>query len=246
MSGRRIRATAALGLTLAPIALPQALWLRSRATRLPEAPGERAGVHAGRDPALHIVAVGESPLAAVGLPNQASALTPVLAGLLAEQTGRCVHWRTAARGGVTAAAVRHTLLPDLAPGPCSLILIGLGVNDSIALRSATRWRGDLCALIKAIRQRCGPAPVLLAGVPGMQHFPVLPRPLNWLLGSRARLLDHVAHELASAHPDVAHVPMQLDGRMQHLFCQDGFHPNAEGHALWAEQLLPTALALIQR
>lgn len=244
MRALRFQLAASLSLGLVPVALAQGRRLRRTARRLPEAPGERLGTADGSQPALRIVAVGESPLAGVGLADQADALTPCLAKLIAGSTGRAVRWQTAARGGATAGAVQRSLVGRLAPEPVDLFVIGLGVNDSIALRGLRRWQRDLAALINALYKQCGPAPVLLAGVPDMHHFPALPAPLRHMLGSRARLLDHGAAALAAAGPNITHVPMQLDGQMQALFCSDGFHPNADGHALWAEQLLPAALDLI--
>lgn len=239
---RQFAATLSLG--LAPVALPQGLWLNRHAQRLPEAPGERSGQHPGTEPALRLLAVGESPLAGVGLDNPRSTVACALAGRLSQATQRASRWRILAKGGVTARALRDRLLPGLETAPADLILIGLGVNDSIRLRSATRWQRDLEQLIKALRARTGPAPVLLAGVPDMHHFPALPRPLKTLLGSRSRLLDHATRQLAARLPGAIYVPLGLDARSHELFCDDGFHPNARGHALWAEQLTPMALHLL--
>jgi lysophospholipase L1-like esterase len=230
---------------LAPIGLAQGLLLRRRLPRLPEAAGERQGVFGQATPALRLVALGESPLAGVGLANQNQGLAARLAELLANRTGRSVQWQTAAKGGVTARQTTRTLVDRLDPGPASLILIGLGVNDSLKLQAPAIWQQDLHTLIDTIRDRTGPAPVLLAGVPDMGHFPALPAPLSILLGTRARLLDAAAAELATRLEQVCHVSMPLDARMQDLFCSDGFHPAAEGHRLWAQQLLEPSLALLE-
>ncbi|TVS13288.1 MAG: SGNH/GDSL hydrolase family protein [Wenzhouxiangella sp.] len=242
----KVQAAASFSLILAPLALPQGLRLRKTATRLPEAPGERSGLTPGADPVLRVLAVGESPLAGVGLDEQSQGLAARLAERLSEATGRAVQWRTAARGGLTAAALREKLVPGLAPEPADLILIGLGVNDSLALRSARRWQRDLEDLIKELHARTGPAPVLLAGVPDMYHFPLLPSPLRLLLGSRSRLLDRAAARLAARREHTNYVSMALDARSTELFCEDGFHPNRDGHIQWAEQLTPAALQLLGR
>lgn len=242
--GGKRRLAAALSLGLAPIALPQGLWLRSRSTRLPEAAGDRQGEIAGLGQALRLLAVGESPLAAVGLDSPSETVARHLAEQIAAASGRPTQWQILARGGYTAAAVRERLLPQLQTPDVDLILIGLGVNDSIRLRSARRWKHDLSALIAKLRERAGPAPVLLAGVPDMFHFPLLPLALKLMLGSRSRLLDQAAAELAASHQQTRYVSMQLDARSRELFCEDGFHPNAQGHLLWAEQLAPAALAML--
>lgn len=245
IEGRRRQLLASLSLALAPVALPQGRQLRRRTVPLAEAAGERFGRWPGSAPALGLLAVGESPLAGVGLDQAAETVACRLAEQLQQRTGRAVHWRSLARGGLTAEAVRKKLVPDLETGPVDLILIALGVNDSLALRPARRWRADLEALIAALHERTGAAPVLLAGVPDMHHFPLLPFPLSFVLGSRARLLDHAAGRLARLRSALAHVPMALDARAGELFCEDGFHPNRTGHERWAEQLAPAALELLR-
>lgn len=247
-SGARHQLLASLSLALAPVALGQGLRLRNQALRLAEAPGDRhgeiSGTAGGASPALRLLAIGESPLAGVGLESAHQTVACCLADRIRQATERTVQWRILARGGVTAAAVRHKLLARLSAQPADLILIGLGVNDSIALRSARRWQRELEALINDVHALAGPAPVLLAGVPDMFYFPLLPNPLRTLLGTRSRLLDHAAARLAARRADTSHVPLALDGRSTGLFCADGFHPNRAGHALWAEQLLPAALHLL--
>jgi lysophospholipase L1-like esterase len=229
---------------LAPIALVQGVMLRRSLPRLPEAGGERAGITGPGEKPLRLVAVGESPLAGVGLADQGETLTARLAELLTIKLNRPVQWQTAARGGVTARQTCQHLVELLEPKPASLILVGLGVNDSLKQQGIERWQQDLIALIEALRARVGPAPVILTGVPDMGRFPALPAPLSILLGSRARLLDAASAELAARLERVQHVGMSLDARIEKLFCHDGFHPSAEGHQRWAEHLLRAALAQV--
>ncbi len=231
-----LRLKADLALLLTPLALHQALRLKKTAQRLPEAGRPRQGLLPGAEPGLSLLAVGESPLAGVGLDHQSQTLTALLAGLLAAQLDQSVGWQTAARGGVTAERCRHELIPQLEAAPADLIIIGLGVNDSTRLRSPGRWTRDLTHLITDLRRRHGPAPIILTGVPDMQKFPLLPEPLAVILGLRSRLLDQAAADLAANLEDVYHAPLPLDAESTALFCEDGFHPNSEGHEQWAEQL----------
>ncbi len=221
---------------LTPLALHQALRLKKTAQRLPEADGPRHGEAPGPEPGLRLLAIGESPLAGVGLGHQSQTLTALLAGLLADQLDQSVSWQTAARGGVTAERCRHELIPQLESGPADLIIICLGVNDSTRLRSPGRWTRDLTDLIADLRQRHGQTPIILTGVPDMQQFPLLPEPLAVILGLRSRLLDQAATNLAANLEDVHHAALPLDAESTALFCEDGFHPNSEGHEQWAEQL----------
>lgn len=210
--------------------------MRRLTPRLEEAKGERRGSISGSDPAIELVGLGESPMAAVGLADQAEGLLPQLAAQVASDSGRCVIWRTAAASGATARSARERLLPDLEAGPVDFVVVGLGVNDSLALSSARRWSADLVALLDAVGHRLEPGRVILAGVPPMRRFPSLPFPLSAMLGARASLLDTVARRLAADDPKVVHAPMEIGPGDGDLFCRDGFHPGARAHREWARQL----------
>lgn len=234
----------------APIALPQGVWLKRRIPRLPEAPGERNGLcpadtdtHDQRP--LRLVAVGESPLAGVGLDDQRQNLVPLLAAALALRLKVDVAWQVAARNGATVATARRQLLPQLTDEPADLALIGLGVNNSLRLDTVERWQADMTRLIDELRSRLGPVPVILAGVPDMGRFPSLPPPLSWMLGARARWLDQGLAALAAQLDQVVHAPIPLDARFETLFANDGFHPSAIGHQAWSESLLPLAASLLK-
>lgn len=236
--------TARASLLWAPLAIPQGLWLKRRIPRLPEAPGARQGqasvAHPSHPAPLKLAALGESPLAGVGLANQAEHLLPALAARLAERYQRDVDWQISARNGATTELAHQRLLPALEGESLDLVLLGLGVNNSLRLDNARRWQQGLSQLVESLRNRFRQPAIILLGVPDMSRFPALPAPLSWLLGSRSRWLDQAAGELASQDPEVWHAPIPLDARFESLFASDGFHPSAEGHAAWAEALLPVA------
>jgi lysophospholipase L1-like esterase len=185
--------------------------------RVSEAAGPTHGSVPGPDP-LRLLVLGESTAAGVGAATHERGLT----GQLALATGRGVAWRVIARSGLTAAKA----LP-MVPTPldADVVVIVLGVNDTKNLHSARRWRLDLLRLIVAI----GDVPIMLTGVPPMDAFPKLPRPVRWFLGWRSRALDNAAAGL----PRVTHVPMPREVLTPELFCPDGFHPSEEGYRLWA-------------
>jgi lysophospholipase L1-like esterase len=79
--------------------------------------------------------------------------------------------------------------------------------------------------------------VLLAGVPPIDCFPALPKPLNLVLGARSASLDQASMALAKRMKRVVHVPVQIEkAQRTELFCADGFHLSELGYKLWAEQL----------
>ncbi len=226
----------ALALIGTPLYLLQGRRLRRNTPRLPEVSGPRHGQVGGEPPPLGLLAIGESPLAGVGLDSAEQTVIARLARVLADRSDQAAHWSIVARGGVTVTDTCACLLPQVPDRRVDLVLIALGVNDCLQLTGARNWQRELSKLLDGLAERCHPKRIVLAGVPPMQHFPALPQPLAGMLGLRARMLDAASAELASARGDLIHAPMTFDGRSPELFCDDGFHPGAHGHQLWAEQI----------
>lgn len=235
-----------LALAGAPLFWWQGRRVRRHTPPLSEAPGLRHGEVVGDQPALTLIGLGESPLAGVGLDTTEDTVTAVLAAELAGHARRAVHWSIHARSGITVAGAIRDLVPAMPCAPTDLVLVALGVNDCLRLRSATRWRREMTELLEKLDERVQPRAVVLAGVPPMNHFPALPQPLAGMLGLRARLLDAVSARLAGQRDNLVHVPMRPAGDSASMFCRDGFHPSASGHRRWARQLAPIAVEHLDR
>ncbi len=214
---------------LAPLLLVQGLWVRMRATRLPEPPGPRAG---GDGDGLRLLILGDSSAAGVGAETQAAALGVQLAAALAQDGP--VSWHLEAATGAT---TKDSLgkLPQLPEAPFDLAVLVHGVNDTTGFVSARRFMARQNALIDALRARHAVKRFVLSGVPPMHHFPLLPQPLRWVLGCHAERLDQVLAELAQEHCDVQHLALNLPYE-PHLVARDGYHPSEAAYALWAGHL----------
>jgi lysophospholipase L1-like esterase len=226
-----------LTLPLLPVLLVQAYWTRKRTPRLPDAGGPLEGTVAGGGEPIQLIAIGESTVAGIGASTHETALTGQVARALSEHSKRTVNWLVVARSGINARNSLVELVPKLAGRRADVVLIALGVNDSIEFHSARRWAADIARLIDGIRAEVGDAPVLLAGVPPLDYFPALPQPLSFVLGARSSSLGETSVGIAQKMKGVVHVPFQIEkGGSRTLFCADGFHPSELGYSLWAEQL----------
>jgi lysophospholipase L1-like esterase len=228
---------AVLTLPFLPVLLAQGYWTRKRTPRLPDAGGPLEGtVTSGGDP-IQLIAVGESTVAGIGATTHETGLTGQFALALSGHSKRSVRWLVVARSGINARKSLVELVPKLAGRRADIVLIALGVNDSIEFHTARRWSADIERLIDSIRREVGEALVLLAGVPPLDCFPALPHPLSFVLGARSSSLDMASAGIARKMKRVVHVPFQIekDGSRQ-FFCADGFHPSELGYGLWAEQL----------
>lgn len=233
LSASPLLATAATVL-LAPALAVQGKRVRRSTARLPDADGPCEG-KVGTDNPLDLLVLGESTVAGVGARHHGEALTGQLAFALTERCGRAVRWRALGRSGADARVVHTELLTEACAHRADVVVLALGVNDTIGLHGSARYRRDLLRLIGALRARLGQPAVLLAGVPPMDRFPNLPQPLRVVLGLRSRMLDAAAAQLATL-PGVIHAPVPPGLLAAGSFAADGFHPGPAGYRAWGRQL----------
>ncbi|MEU7783838.1 MULTISPECIES: SGNH/GDSL hydrolase family protein [unclassified Amycolatopsis] len=214
------------------VLIAQAVYVKRTTPRLPGAAGPTEGLVPGDGEPFRLAVLGESTVDGVGAAHHGEALTGCLARELARD-GRAVRWQAVGRTGANARTVRAELVPLVAPA--DLVVVALGVNDTIELRSAPAYRRDLLALVVELRRRLGPVEVVLAGVPPMARFPALPRPLRDVLSARSTALDAAAAALARV-PGVTHLPMDPALLDPAAFASDRFHPGPAGYARWAQTL----------
>lgn len=231
-------------LLLFPWLLAQGRRARQNTPRLPEAAGQRHGVALPADGAagvqpLEILAIGESPVAGVGVDLQEQAITAQLAQLLARQWQRPVRWQAVGKNGATvrdALAAIHTGTMSLPTSQVQVLLVAFGVNDTTSFHRSDRYRRDLQALFAQLEQRLQPQLTILSGVPPVHMFPALPQPLRHVLGQKAHVLNAVARQLAQQRPHTIFVPVTDGGGAPELLAHDGYHPSIAGVRLWAQQL----------
>jgi lysophospholipase L1-like esterase len=227
----RTRTTAlagSLAVAAAPLAILQALLVKSRAPRLCSPRGPDHGV-VGRAPTLRLLVVGDSSAAAVGASSHARGLAGRLAADLAACTGAGIEWSAIGEAGLGAAAVGARLLPRAAGFEPDLVVLALGANDVLAYRSPRRWRAELADLIALTREVTGASLVVVVGIPALGSFTVLPRPLRAVLGERAAALNRVAADFIAPWSGVLHVPLPVELFDAAAFAADRFHPSEQGY-----------------
>jgi len=226
---------------LLPAIAWQGLRLRRTALRAPAAAGPAQGV-VGRGLPLRLLGLGDSIITGVGIDVTENALPGRTAAALARHGDREVHWRAAGASGLRARQVAELFAQQPADERADMVLVSVGVNDVTGIGSTRRWHRELAQLLDAIHARHPGAMVMLAGLPPMDCFPLLPQPLRAAMGIRARTFDAIARELAAARAWVLHHPTIIDSGRD-AFAADGFHPGREACARWGESL---ALAVLPR
>ncbi len=208
-------------LALSPLLVAQALHVRRRIPRLPEAEGPRAGV-AGDGAPLRLLVVGDSSAAGVGVPTQDHALASPLSRYLSQATGARVHWRLVARSGVTSAQAL-ALLQDEPSLAADLAIVVTGVNDVVDQVPSHRAVAARDAIANFLRNVAGVHHVVFAPLPPVHQFPGLPQPLRWIAGADARRHDRALARWAATRADVSYVDIGIELN-RGVMASDGFHP----------------------
>ncbi|NOR18838.1 MAG: hypothetical protein GQ538_01950 [Xanthomonadales bacterium] len=217
-----------------PLSAIQGLRLKRTAIRLPEAEGDRSGV-CGTGKQLHLLAIGDSIIAGVGTVSMNRSLPVQFAAALAYKLERSVHWRVEGRNGADILLLQKQIKRLDGQQQADLILISIGVNDVTGLSSKRHWATQLEALTDSLRIKWPNACVIFIGLPPMGRFPLPPQPLSFTLGQRARVLDDITASYIAKQVNMLHIPTKLEPAEQE-FCEDGFHPSAQGCGAWATQL----------
>ena len=152
--------------------------------------------------------------------------------------------------GRSGASARHLVaefIEPAAPIDADVVVIALGVNDTISVSPVGRWVDALEALLLVCAGHRPHAAIVLSGVPPMQIFPAFPAPLRHVLGLRARVLDRAAVRWAGGHASVTHVPhpSTAPADVPAMFCADRFHPSAAGYARWGAALAAAASDILR-
>lgn len=204
---------------LAPVVLPQARRLRREIPRLPPAE-PRTGGSKARD-AVRLLVLGDSTAVGTGVDQ----MTDAVAGQVAKRIPDPVAWRVVGDNGLTSEQVRERFLDAATAERFDIVVLVVGWNDALRLRSNRAYAADLGALLDALHVASPVAQQVVVLPPRFMDFAVLPRPLRHALGAHIVGLTTAAIRVAQEHG--AHIVGGFDGRHQ---AADRFHPDALGYA----------------
>ena len=212
---------------LFPFTLPQALWLRKTAPRFAAAEGPSQGAVGAGEP-LRLLAVGDSIIEGVGARRIEDALVAQTSGALAELLSRRVEWSAHGRIGARSRTLLDEFIPALPPDAADVVVLSVGVNDVTSLTAQAVWERNLDRVLRAIGEHSANAIVAVAGIPPLGGFPLLPQPLRFASGQRARSFDSAARRVVADHTNAIHVPVEFDTTPE-KFSADGFHPSEQSY-----------------
>jgi len=231
--------------SLLPILLAQAVRLRRNAIRLPEPPGPRegyAGEQSGRG--IHVLFVGDSSAAGVGVTHQSNALALPTARLLATRLQATVHWELIARSGVNTAQALQ-MLKQAVVRRADLLVTALGTNDVTSQQSPGKFLAAYKELVDYAVTRLGVAGAVITGLPPLHILPVAPQPLRSYLGRYAQRLDLLLQRWCSASENLSYLSLDW-AAVPHEMAVDGYHPGDGQYRQWSVLVTDRLFELVRR
>lgn len=216
---------------LAPILYLQGKYVRRVALQLPPPPGPNQG-KAGSGPDLRLLLAGDSSAAGVG----ADTFEEGLCGQLISQlsTDYTVDWQQIAKSGATTAST-FSAIKRKASGQYDLAIIATGVNDITRFVPLEEWLDQQRQLIDYLTTEHEAKQIILCGIPDVGMFPLLPRPLQDILGHQANAYDQARMGLTEAYDNVGYLSTRFEGEGLAM-AVDGFHPGPTVYQAWATDL----------
>ncbi|WP_286267517.1 SGNH/GDSL hydrolase family protein [Thalassotalea atypica] len=219
-----------------PIWFVQAILVKQRAIKLPEAAGTR--MHQIDDVPC-VAVIGDSVAAGVGVEDINSSLVGALKNKLMKLTTDNISWYVYAKSG--------DKLKDLTAKlndidvQADYIVISIGVNDVTAFTSADKWQYTMRQLFQKLITQSPNSKILLLAIPPMEQFPLLPNPLAKVLGSRSKKLNLVSEALCQKFHQVSFMRVDIEAD-ESLFAIDGYHPSAKSCKMLANKIVDELLS----
>ncbi|CCE74558.1 SGNH/GDSL hydrolase family protein [Clavibacter nebraskensis] len=154
-----------------------------------------------------VLVIGEATAVGMGVLSHELGMAGHFSRQLSRRTGRGVEWATRPFSDLTihtaAGAVRDRALLD----GVDVVLLMVGVGDSIRLTPQRVWRRLLCGAIEDLARGLPEgARVLIPEVPPLNESVGIPSPWRAVAARHARLLNRITAEIVASRPDADAVP----------------------------------------
>ena len=182
----------------------QALRAGLRSTVFPRDAG--TGVVPGECP-QRVLVIGEATAVGFGVLSHELGMAGHFSRQLARRTGRGVEWSTRPFADLTIHTAAGTVRDRALLAGVDVVLLMVGVGDSIRLTPQRTWRRLLCSAIDDLCQGLPEgARVLVPEVPPLRESVGIPAPWRAVAARHARLLNRVTDEIVASRADALSVP----------------------------------------
>lgn len=187
-----------------------------------------------------VLIIGDSSVASIGASDLEEGLAVQMATRLSERLNRPIALRISGNSSATSAHLRDHVVKNLPRDAFDLVFLVIGMNDAKNFHSAKRFIDGFGGLVYALKSRFPSAMIAHWPISPMSIFPILPQPLKVCLRLRSDVLDAYADCLS-----VGRGVERFERRMtfpKSGFANDGFHVNALGYALWADEAVKALMS----
>ncbi|WP_043671832.1 hypothetical protein [Clavibacter michiganensis] len=165
-----------------------------------------SGVVPGESP-QRVLVIGEATAVGFGVLSHELGMAGHFSRQLARRTGRGVEWATRPFSDLTIHTAAGTVRDRELLAGVDVVLLLVGVGDSIRLTPQRTWRRLMCAAIDDLgRGLPEGATVLVAEVPPLHESTGVPAGWRPVAARHARLLNRVTAEIIASRPEVISVP----------------------------------------
>jgi len=216
-------------------------------SEMPDLPAPPDVIKENSDANIHILSIGESSIASLGVDSQEDGLTGFLAKQIETNYNNLVSYEVVAKTGYTAAKVNDKLLPQIQSKNADIIMIGLGANDTFKLSKPNKWGKDLANILDSLKKRFGDTPIVFINMPPTTEFPVFDNMLKYFVSKQMLILRNELQKVVSKYAYTYYIPHKLtadrlikkhnlNGKQISDFYSDGVHPSKLTYRLWAQEI----------
>ncbi len=195
-------------------------------------------------PAVDLLLLGDSTCTGSGLDVPEDIWVRQLLPQLTERYH--VRLVSVAAGGARVADVLRDQLPAVEGQQWDVAFVSVGANDALRAPSMALVTAQLGPVVDRLLEHS--RVVLLAGIGDMGSSPRMLQPFDAVMRFRSWRLDRGHRRVAARRDRVRKVDMWADTGLWRsgadLWAADRFHPNRNGHALWAATIYPALDAAI--
>lgn len=216
--------------------------IQHKVRKLPQAEGDSGIVGNNCKESKQILIIGESTMAGVGSHKHETSFAGTLAEELSAKLKVQIHWKVYAKRGLTVNQITKQIIPSITENRVDLIIIGVGGNDTFALRSPIRWSKHIKKLTSILQNQYN-VPIVFLNMPPIKDFPAFSYPLKVSLGTLTEILRKSLYDFVSRSPEIFfnHKVIKMKDWLEKyeqlnqsdLF-SDGVHPSEITYQLWAK------------
>lgn len=220
--------------------------IRQKVPRLPEAKIPEGISGSGSLANIHVLYLGESTVAGVGVDTHKNGFAGAHAGMLADSLQGTVTWKVYARSGYTAQMLAREILPSITEQSVDLLVIGIGGNDAFKMNSLAKWRLHVRELLTGLKEKFPETPVVFMNMPPIKEFPAFTPLIQTSIGNLVEMLGNELKKVVNEYDLVFynHQIITIQEWMERLdiqgdssvFFSDGVHPSRLTYQTWGKDM----------